>query len=416
MLAMTGCLASAGAHADWRESLNNAWDATREATGKIVEATRSKLSTSDPAPADPNENNPSTASPNSVTIKNWPDLADKLTQGIDVLRQIETAPESSFFKSDKAELQDKFNTILDKTIVLLENTSLRELSDTIEALKNKIADAEQSIMAWQEAKISAPITHAVKTTQAEYDDKIAAKRIEIQAYEDQIQQIETDLGRQLRDIGVNLNADQLAVLLSRVDGDDIIQMAGVFDSLKQVTGQLMELTRKSEENLGYAKKYYGMHMVLLELAAHIQSRYIAAIDQDYLPRLDGIIQDTRALKQISTRHLQQEKNDFRRGVYRKNIQAQDLTLKTAQLYVDNLKDQQQQVQAARSLVLKDLQLATNTYETVKISAELMTLLKNGADAFQMVMAMQTPDIVPFENLTMQQEYQALSRMLSAEGK
>ncbi len=40
--------------------------------------------------------------------------------------------------------------------------------------------------------------------------------------------------------------------------------------LKEITYQLSEIMQESSDNLKYAKKYYGMHMVLVEMVAWIR--------------------------------------------------------------------------------------------------------------------------------------------------
>ncbi len=73
-------------------------------------------------------------------------------------------------------------------------------------------------------------------------------------------------------IGLDLDLEQIKVLLSRVDSENIIQMSVVFDVLKQITKQLMELTQSSGEEIKTAKKYYGMHVVLIEMVIHMQDQ------------------------------------------------------------------------------------------------------------------------------------------------
>ncbi len=56
----------------------------------------------------------------------------------------------------------------------------------------------------------------------------------------------------------------------------------------------------------------------------------------------------------------------------------------------------------------NLELAKNTYDTVEISAELMNLMNSTKESFDLIMSLQVPEIVPFENLEMKEEFQRLS--------
>ena len=101
--------------------------------------------------------------------------------------------------------------------------------------------------------------------------------------------LKTDLKSNFKEIGVNLTSEQIEVLLTRVDGDDIIQISLVMETLKHITNQILELMKASKEELKQAKKYYGMHQVLLELVVYIQQQYIDKCDNVYLPKIDKMI-------------------------------------------------------------------------------------------------------------------------------
>jgi len=70
------------------------------------------------------------------------------------------------------------------------------------------------------------------------------------------------------------------------------------------------------------------------------------------------------------------------------------------------------VQQARKKVQKNHQLATNTFETVSVSADLAAQMSENRHLFDEVMALQAPELIPFENLQMQHEFEALSAQIA----
>ena len=76
--------------------------------------------------------------------------------------------------------------------------------------------------------------------------------------------------------------------------------------------------------------------------------------------------------------------------------------------MDRLKDQRKKVVVAKNKMVDNLELAKNTYDTVEISAELMNLLNSNQESFDVIMSLQVPEIVAFENLEMKKEFQRLS--------
>ena len=110
--------------------------------------------------------------------------------------------------------------------------------------------------------------------------------------------------------------------------------------------------------------------------------------------------------------MELERSEERKTIYRKNIDAQNLTMKVANLYMSNLDQQRDKVSSAKEKASADYELANNTYDTVEVSANLMSLLKTSQDSFDALMKIQVPEIVPFENIEMQRKYEELSNMIS----
>ena len=341
----------------------------------------------------------------------WGATFSELEDGLVIVDDINKAPAYVFFGDDKKSLKKELDKILEKTIILLEDASINEYRAKIEEYNNKISTARNNILKYREDKITAPRSHTIIKTKDKYDIDIADEKNNIIEYEKNIAVIKTHFRERLSDIGVNLSQEQTNILLSRIDADDIIQMSVVFDVLKKITAQLMVLMENSGEEIKQAKKYYGMHVVLLELVNYMQQKYITIVNTVYLPKIDKIIDQTLKVNKESRSQISQESNEKRIAIYKKNIKAQELTLKTAKLYMKNLEDQRNKVALAQALVQKDLALAQNTYQTVELSASLLTIIKTSKDSFDALISLQIPEIIPFENLNMQTKYQELSELL-----
>ena len=81
------------------------------------------------------------------------------------------------------------------------------------------------------------------------------------------------------------------------------------------------------------------------------------------------------------------------------------------LYSSTLRNDRAKVEEARKLVRKQHELAENTLSTVRVSADLSSLIQQGEQMYAQVMDLQTPALVPFENLQMQREFEALTSRL-----
>ena len=210
---------------------------------------------------------------------------------------------------------------------------------------------------------------------------------------------------------MNLTAAQIEVLLTRVDGDDIIQISLVMETLKHITNQILELMKASKEELTQAKKYYGMHQVLLELVVYIQQQYIDKCDNVYLPKIDKMITDSAQMMANTRRLKGQEEDARRRAIYNNNLDAQMLTHKAAKLYRNDIVASRDNMREAQQISKANLQLSKNTYATVLLSADLFDLITESQSMFEEVSKIQVPNLVPFENFQMEQKYRELTERL-----
>jgi hypothetical protein len=295
-------------HADWSDTLSNI---TNEAKSVWDEQTNSLL-------ADAKDENISARYKrlheehfNAI----WEDVIDDLEKGLEVSRKIEKAPGFTIFGEDKASLRQEFDTVLDDIIDLLLDDNLLNYRKMIHQSEEKIATLEKDILKYRERKIVAPTQSHLKTTKSEYDQKIKDAREAIEGYRTGIIETKMAMSQNFKELGINLTPAQIDVLLARVDGDDIIQMTLVMDVLKQITSQLLGIMQESNEELTQAKKYYGMHMVLLELVVYIQERFISKIENEYIPRIDQITAHTQEMLAKTSNKISNEENLQRRNIY-----------------------------------------------------------------------------------------------------
>ncbi|MBF0603196.1 MAG: hypothetical protein HQL07_05840 [Nitrospirae bacterium] len=412
-----GLLAST-LHADWNATVKEAWDtgkgvldSTSAAGKKALDVTgdvATQAVTTAKGWISPEPN----AEDRERFARVWETTLAKLDQALETNDQMQQAPESNMFGPDKVSIRNDFNAILDDLLSILEDPRITALMDDIRKNRQMIAQLEESILRDKEAQISAPTQHVIKTTKEGYEKNIKQSRNGIVSHRRSVQHQKEQLRLRLQEIGITVSPDQVDVLLVRVDSENILQMAAVFAILKQITQQLMVLTQESQESLQAARRYYGMHMVLLESVVHMQKKYIDQVENHFMAGISRITDETSQLTAETQRSLQSASQPQHRHSYEQNLEAQRLTLKTARVYLQDLNAQRQKVEQAMTRTLKDLGVAKNTYATVRISSQLMDLLQSSQQNFDAIMGLQVPDIIPFENLEMQKKYEEISTRLS----
>jgi hypothetical protein len=160
-----------------------------------------------------------------------------------------------------------------------------------------------------------------------------------------------------------------------------------------------------------ARRYYGMYVVLLRALNRMHLDVEQAIEQRYIPQINDIAKRAAALSD-ETRNLAREHPE-KAAVLQANLEAQRLTIEAAGVYRDYLKQQAAQVRGARVALEEDIATAWNTYETVRVSGELVDLVKSSQQLLEGLLDRQVPALRPFQNLEMQREFAKLTEQLRA---
>jgi predicted nucleic-acid-binding protein len=341
----------------------------------------------------------------------WENVVDDLKKGTAYIDQKRHLPDTAWIGRDQKDVQEDFNKLFERIIQGLVGQRVEEDQNAIAALKHKIDENRQMILLYREKRIGAPQSSLLHTTKSEYDKKIEALKEENRIWQNDIRIHKERLQKRFADIGVKLSLEQVDVLLARVDGNDIIRMAMVMDTLKYITQQIENLMKQSSEALQEAKRYYGMHQVLLELVVYLQKEYIDRCNREYIPKVQSIIRQAEGMITHTESLRRQEEDGRRAAVYARNIDALKLTLKAAKQYEADLVASRDRMKEAQKVALANLVLSKNTYETVSLSSDLYTLISESQEMFMTVSRIQVPQIVPFDNLQLKRKYQEITQKL-----
>ncbi len=343
----------------------------------------------------------------------WEDVIKKLDEAVKLEKEKEKLPEHAIFHEDKRDVQKDINEIFDDLLELILDGDLFKYRKDLQTLEKRIDELQKKILIYREKRVIAPQTSIMATTKSGYDKKIKEAQAEIEAAKKEIELIKKKLSQNLKFVGINLTPAQIDVLLSRVDGDDIIQMTIIMEVLKEITAQLSEIMQESSKNLKYAKKYYGMHMVLVEMVAWIQQKLINKYNNEYIPNIDKIIDQSKNMIEKTKEALSKEKDPKRLKIYKQNLLTQEYTYKIAQKYKKDLLEKLQQLKKSYAITLKDLKLAKNTFKTVSLSDELFKVIEDSQKTLDAVIKLQIPTIVPFDSQIIKEKYQELTKKIKS---
>ena len=360
-----------------------------------------------------------------VSIKNMfispPDpIMDLKKQNLDLIRSVEKyvldiidlrekeiiSPDSSWFGDTKESVREDLDEILEK----LHNVLLGGEYDYFEQISNQdklIKELKEDIAELQEKELTAlEEGNLFRDGKDDIQEKIKSKLDDITSYENNINEIYKAVQKRYKSLGIEISKETIETLMRRIDGNDVMQSVELVNTVKKLIPVLKELMETSKEN---SKKYYGVSVILRELIVYSQKQYMQKNREVYLPKFNDMFESTNEILEEAKRNLVGDSDPNRMKMYKINIEQNRLTIDIINLQRKILNNQYNKVETAKKNSMKDLRLAHNIYETATASMNAMDLIQNTDKEFDAIMAIQVPDIVPFENEAMKEKFYIMTK-------
>ena len=314
--------------------------------------------------------------------------------------------------SNEAETRE----LLDEAIEMLDSSPLRDRWKKLYATRQLVRKGHHKLADYRQRRIFAPreketgfFDRPFIYTKEDIDEMIGAEEKEISENEKAIEKLKDEIVKVLKELHLEIDRDGLESLLSSVSGDDFVSMISLFDNIRQLTGQLQDLTEQSGEALDIAKRYYGMHVVLVKIMDRMQERFISEIDKQHIPRLQSYGKTAEENIRQALELIRKEGGE--EEILRSNIESNELTQRAAKLYTEYLLQNADLIRSENQQIKKNLATALNTYKTVKLSSDVSRLMKTGRQNFEALMQLQIPPLREFRNEMLRKEYQRMTTEL-----
>lgn len=213
----------------------------------------------------------------------------------------------------------------------------------------------------------------------------------------------------LSDVGVTVDRQTVDGLLQTVTAADMVQLQVVYQMLYKVHGSLAEAIEASGEAIDVARRYYGYHAVVLEMAVFMHEDFMQST-QTHRHRIREIKREALDLKQ-STNALLRKAKGAQKSALEANLRSQDLTIRAAQIYDDYLAEQIEEVGRAHRRLKEEHSVAVNTVRTVALAGELVMLIRSQTGSFEALRNIEVPKLRPFENKALEEEFRSLTEKL-----
>ena len=236
----------------------------------------------------------------------------------------------------------------------------------------------------------------------------------VKSLETLIGQLEYDLMKKFHRLGIDLSIEQVRVVTKRVDGDDLAHTLAVFDVTKQISSKLAELMENADYDPEYARRYYGIYVVMAEMVLYSQRVYAKRINEIYLVALNQLERDIQDAINFAEQSISKQKNEANVKILKQNIESNKFSNEVVDMYREILLAQEENLKKAMKDSKNNVDVAYSTFDTVTISSNLVNLIDTTQDEFNKVMNMQIPQIVPFENKILEERFIDISNKISAD--
>lgn len=320
---------------------------------------------------------------------------------------------------DQQSNRREIDRLLGRALDVLNTSLAQEVREQIRDLDAEVRAGQQRIIDFSRERVSAPTRAAQGVmekvnpfvrTKEDLDTLIEDEQLKIEDRRASIENVKQELQLELQGLGLVVGREEVDVLLDSVTGDDQITLAVVFDNIRQMAVQLEEITVRSGEELTMAHRYYGLYVVLLQVMDLSQRRVMQAIDQQYIPRLHELSEQASKNMDEAARLIASGQGDSR--ILRENIRSNSLTSDVIALYVDHLGEHRRMVAGENAELHKLINTSQNTYETVKLSANVAELIQAAKRDLQAMSRMQVPPLRGFQNEEMRREFLRLTEALA----
>ncbi len=341
------------------------------------------------------------------------DKIDALRIKVDKIMELKESEEnaSSFtiISMSKKDYRIKIDDVLQDMEPILFDGEVVDYSNRIQRAKTLIEESNQKIVQLNEDLIfNKDDGGFFSKSNEDLENEKAELEYVIERSKTLIDNLEFDLKKRLDAIGIKVTREQVRVLTSRVDGDDLAKTFAIFDVTKQISSTLEELMKTNSFDSSTTVKYYGIYVLLSELLAYAQRVYIEKIDDLYLPSIEVIKDDINDSIQFNNRAIREASNQQNKNILKQNNESNKFALEVADFYKNVLSGQKKQLERALKRTNEQISVAYSSYDAASVSFNLLSLINQSEDEFGKILNLQIPEIVPFENDELEQKFNELS--------
>lgn len=337
----------------------------------------------------------------------WRKLLKESGQIMEMREEMKSMPERSWlpFTTDKRDQQARIRERLRDMRGLLLSTDSQRLLEEVDEIDQDIADLDEDIRATAELRTLNPDEAQKHEAKLE---KLRSQKVVLEARRKaRASRVCSDL----RALGLNIGGEAAENCLFTVNFGELIDGVVVSRNIATVVENLRELMASGD--VVASKRYYGLYLAMVDVQIVCFEDYLEKSRKG--PWRGGInrirdqalaVRDT-ALERSRDASLE----TAQRTIFAHNAKVNGATIQAAEAYLSVLDAHEKVIDRKLAAARKVKAVVENSYDTVSLAGEFLTLAKSNQNAFDSLLTLELPPIQMFNDATVQAEFLAITKKL-----
>jgi hypothetical protein len=293
--------------------------------------------------------------------------------------------------------------LVDKILELLDLGRIIEIRNELHDLDHKIRKKQDKLDGLRRRQLLRP-AGSFGRDKSRFKERITVKlRDNIAEFRAERERKLLEVAAEARAIGIELDDEQVELFLSAATGETVMELANLFDKVKRLAEQLRLLAAHSDEDNHSARRYYGMHvmLVLILVRAH---RHALETLAEHGRRVERYREENDRLMERARQQQHQLRDEANRRLCGENLRAQQITDEACALHLQHLSDQSRQLEQSLQRLEERYAVTLDTLKTATLAAAVSDLITADIDTLSTLCNMQLPEMTPFRNDKLRQRY------------
>ena len=347
----------------------------------------------------------------------WDDTVPLLTEGAELIASGKELGERSL--SEVLTFRDaRFPRILEECFTILAESSLVDLLHKQDAVAAKVARNKAKIVELKTKSVAAPESswNPLAHTQASIRSDIAELQDEITQLQRGLEEEREAVYRRMQEKGIALSREQFDQLLAIVDAPERASIMAVAENLKRMHQEICAKIAEPDSPVEMLQTYTGVYMMGLGVYLYALETAIAELEGQYMPRLKALREENEVNYQKAKQLAAQDLSPHDAEIVRRNMLSQQRVTDVLNLYERYLNSEARQLRLLHQKTQQSFGVAVNTYHTVKVSTELLSMIRTSEDGFFSLSRFQPPELSLLYDERLAAEFATVTEKLRGQGE